>query len=49
MGKLQALRRAARLGFGALDRGEFRECDNSGDLERYLCDLSEEVISKSAK
>jgi antitoxin ParD1/3/4 len=49
MAKLKALREAARLGFGALDRGEFNEFDNSGDLERYLHDLSEEVISKSAK
>jgi antitoxin ParD1/3/4 len=47
--KLQALRQAVRLGFGALDRGEFREFDDRGSLERYLYALSEEVISKSAK
>ena len=49
MAKLEALREAARLGFGALDRGEFREFDNIGDLERYLNHLSENAISKSAK
>jgi antitoxin ParD1/3/4 len=49
MGKLAALREAARLGFGALDRGEFREFDNVADLERYLENLSEEIITKSAR
>jgi antitoxin ParD1/3/4 len=49
MGKLEAMREAARLGFGALDRGEFKEFDDVGNLERYLNDLSENVISKSAK
>ena len=48
-GKLQALREAARLGFGALDRGEFKEFDDVDDLENYLNKLTDEVISKSTK
>lgn len=48
-GKLDALREAARLGFGALDRGEFKQFDDADDLEHYLNELSDEVISKSAK
>jgi antitoxin ParD1/3/4 len=45
-GKLEALREAARLGFGALDRGEFKEFDNTADLERYLNKISERIIAK---
>ena len=37
--KLKALRAAARLGVGALDRGEFKEFRNSEDLQTYLNDL----------
>ena len=40
---------AAPFGFGALDRGEFREFDSVADLERYLETFSEEIISKSAR
>lgn len=47
--KLKALREAARAGLAALDRGEFREFEETEDLQSYLNDLSEEVISKSAK
>src|SRR5882762_8908262 len=46
--KLKALRAAARVGVGALDRGEFKEFRNTEDLQAYLNDLSEKVISKAA-
>ena len=46
--KLKALRAAARVGAGALDRGEFKEFSNSEELQAYLDDLSEKVISKAA-
>src|SRR5271163_646745 len=39
--KLKALRAAARVGVGALDRGEFKEFSNIEDLQAYLNDLSE--------
>lgn len=48
-GKLKALRAAARLGAGALDRGEFKEFRSVEDLQTYLTDLSEQVISGSSK
>jgi antitoxin ParD1/3/4 len=47
--KLKALREAARVGLAALDRGEFREFEQIEDLQSYLNDLSEKVISKTAK
>jgi antitoxin ParD1/3/4 len=43
--KLEVLREAAKVGFGALDRGEFREFDSIDDLKAYLNDLSDKVIS----
>ena len=46
--RLKALRIAARVGLGALDRGEFKEFRNTEGLQAYLNDLSEKVISKSA-
>jgi len=46
--KLKALQAAARVGIGALDRGEFKEFRNTEDLQAYLNDLTEKVISKSA-
>src|SRR5258708_15085041 len=46
--KLKALRAAARVGVGALDRGEFKEFRNTEDLPAHLNDLSEKVISKAA-
>jgi antitoxin ParD1/3/4 len=47
--KLEALREAARIGVAALDRGEFREFENIEDLQAYLNDLSERVISRTAE
>jgi antitoxin ParD1/3/4 len=46
--KLKALRAAAHVGVGALDRGEFKEFRNTEDLQAYLNDLSEKVISRAA-
>jgi antitoxin ParD1/3/4 len=48
-GKLKALRAAARIGVSALDRGEFKEFESIQDLQAYLNDLSEKVISKTAE
>jgi antitoxin ParD1/3/4 len=47
--KLKALRRAAHLGWNALDRGEFREFDSVDSLRAYLYDISEKVISSSSE
>jgi antitoxin ParD1/3/4 len=44
--KLEVLREAAGVGFGALDRGEFKEFDSIDDLQAYLNGVSEEVISR---
>jgi antitoxin ParD1/3/4 len=44
-GKLKALRAAARPGIGSLERGEFKEFRTIEDLQTYLTDLSEKVIS----
>jgi antitoxin ParD1/3/4 len=43
--RLKVLRKAAAVGFGALDRGEFKEFSSIDDLNAYLHDLSEKVIS----
>jgi antitoxin ParD1/3/4 len=48
-GKLKALRAAARAGVGALDRGEFEEFGNIEELQAYLNDLSEKVISRTTE
>ena len=48
-GKLKALRAAARLGIGALERGEFKEFRTIEDLHTFLTDLSEKVISGTAE
>ena len=48
-GRLKALREAARIGIAALDRGEFKEFERIEDLQAYLNDLSEKVISKTAE
>ena len=45
--KLKALRAAARVGVGALDRGEFKEFRNAEELQAYLNDISEKLISKA--
>ncbi len=47
--RLKALREAARTGVAALDRGEFKEFENIRDLQGYLNDLSERVISRTAE
>jgi len=47
-GKLEALRAAAGVGVGALDRGEFKEFGNTEELTAFLNDLSETIISKAA-
>jgi antitoxin ParD1/3/4 len=44
-GKLKALRAAARPGVASLERGEFKEFRTIEDLQTYLIDLSEKVIS----
>ena len=47
--KLEVLREAARVGVASLDRGEFKEFENIEDLQAYLNDLSEKVISTTAE
>src|SRR3974377_395151 len=44
-GKLKALREAARVGAEALERGEFEEFESIEDLQAYLNDLSETMMS----
>jgi antitoxin ParD1/3/4 len=48
-GKLKALRAAARVGVGALDRGEFKEFRTFEELQAYLNEFSEKVISRTAE
>ena len=48
-GKLKALRAAARIGVDELDRGEFKEFADIEELQAYLNDLSEKVISKTTE
>ena len=48
-GKLKALRAAARTGVAALDRGQFKEFGTVEELQAYLNDLSERVISRTAE
>jgi len=48
-GKLKALRAAARIGVDALDRGEFKEFADIEELQAYLNNLSERVISGTAE
>jgi len=48
-GKLKALRVAARSGVAALDRGDFKEFGNIDELQTYLNNLSEKVISRTTK
>ena len=47
--RLTLLRKAARIGFDALDRGEFKELAAPDQLQVYLNDLSEKVISRTGK
>jgi len=44
--KLRALRAAARIGLSALDRGKFKEFRSIEDLQAYLNDLSDKIVSK---
>jgi antitoxin ParD1/3/4 len=46
---LETIRQAARLGFDALDRGEFKEFEDVDDLERYLNKITDPIIRKSTK
>jgi len=48
-GKLKALRAAARAGVGALDRGDYKEFATVEELETYLNELSEKVISRATE
>src|ERR1700746_2601137 len=41
--KLERLREAAHVGFGAVDRGDFTEFASIDDLQVYLNNLSEKV------
>ena len=45
--RLTILRKAARAGFDALDRGEFKEFAAADELQAYLHDVSEKIISRS--
>jgi antitoxin ParD1/3/4 len=47
--KLEVLREAADVGFGALDRGELREFSSIDDLQAYLNGLSDKVISRAGE
>jgi antitoxin ParD1/3/4 len=47
--KLKALRAAARVGVGALNRGEFKEFSTFEELQVYLNELSEKVISRTVE
>jgi antitoxin ParD1/3/4 len=48
-GRLKALRAAARTGVRTLDRGNFREFGNIEELQAFLNDLSERVISRTGE
>ena len=47
--KLKILREAAQVGIAALDRGEFKEFVGIQDLQSYLNDIAERVISGTAE
>ena len=47
--KLAVLRKAVRSGFRALDRGEYKEFERIEDLETFLNNISEKVISGAAE
>jgi antitoxin ParD1/3/4 len=46
--KLRALRKAARVGVDALNRGEFKEFERIEDLREYLANLSQKIVSRTA-
>lgn len=47
--KLKLLRKAARDGFDALDRGAFREFDSVDELRGHLNAVSDQIISGASK
>ena len=47
--KLKALRDAARAGFAALDRGEFKDFESIETLQDYLNGIAQNVIAGPAK
>ena len=47
--KLEGLREAAQAGFGAIDRGAFKEFDSIEELQNYLNGVSEKIISRSVE
>jgi hypothetical protein len=47
--KLHALREAARVGFDALDRGQFKEFTDTDELERYLNKITDPIIRKASR
>src|SRR5437660_11256787 len=47
--KLKALRVAACVGVNALNRGEFKEFESIEDLQAYLNEFSDRVISRTAE
>jgi antitoxin ParD1/3/4 len=47
--RLEGLREAAQAGFDALDRGAFKEFDSVEELQAYLNDVSEKIISRASE
>jgi antitoxin ParD1/3/4 len=43
--KLRTLREAARVGFEALDRGDYKEFDSFDALDEYLRKITDKVIA----
>jgi antitoxin ParD1/3/4 len=43
--KLEALRQAAKVGFDAIDRGEYKEFDDPQALREYLNEVAEQAIA----
>jgi antitoxin ParD1/3/4 len=43
--RLAALREAAAIGFGAVDRGDYRDFDTFEDLERHVIDLTDASLT----
>jgi antitoxin ParD1/3/4 len=44
--KLSALREAAKIGFEAIDRGDYRDFDTPEELREHLASLAQEVLSE---
>lgn len=47
--KLQALRKAARLGIAAIERGDYREFASFDDLSAYIDAMAERAISDASR